>query len=564
MNSTSSVGILCVNVSTDSASEGFKLPESLRNLNLTVTVFLLLFLVVGLPWNLLVIVTIVKQRLYTQPTIILLLNLVITDFLVLLLNELFPIVAGLAGEYVFGDTDQVRCEVCEVQLGISKTFFFSSIITVPLLALDRFLYIQIPLRYEKRVTTKRVLACVMVTWIFCVLISLLHSLLLKNARYDQLTLVCVWDTSVHRYFHVLSLLAIVLSGFLLLVCNIWVVFIAQKNIRAIYKAHKPSLNSAQRRGSLNKFNYVMNRARKKKQLHLMQVFGGIILFSTISWLPTALLAVMSYFTMNIPAEYVVASTILFESQVMVHPILESTLIREVRIPMKKLVTCGCYSKRANIYTHQQEANTQGGCCCMNRETSGGGCGLCELIYTAYSAQISTHTHSNRSTLESECPPSNENGDCSLGNKDKGHTPSNENGDRSLGNKDKGPSNENGDCLLGNKDEGHTPSNENGDRSLGNKDKGHTPSNENGDCSLGNKDKGHTPSNENGDHSLGNKDKGHTPSNEGDDHSPNSTHSHTHSHTHSAGCVLATASCEELCTVTNPSWGQSLPYKESSV
>ena len=46
--------------------------------------FLLLILLVGLPFNLLEVLTIVKEKLYHQPTILLLLNLAITDIFILI------------------------------------------------------------------------------------------------------------------------------------------------------------------------------------------------------------------------------------------------------------------------------------------------------------------------------------------------------------------------------------------------------------------------------------------------------------------------------------------------
>jgi hypothetical protein len=61
--------------------------------------FLLLFLVIGLPWNLLVIATIVKQRLYTQPTIILLLSLASSDLVLLVLHLPLVMIVGFHGEF---------------------------------------------------------------------------------------------------------------------------------------------------------------------------------------------------------------------------------------------------------------------------------------------------------------------------------------------------------------------------------------------------------------------------------------------------------------------------------
>ena len=67
--------------------------------------FLLLILVVGLPLNLLAVITIVKEKLYHQFTIALLLNLAISDICILIFVIPFQIVIGFAGEFILGTSD---------------------------------------------------------------------------------------------------------------------------------------------------------------------------------------------------------------------------------------------------------------------------------------------------------------------------------------------------------------------------------------------------------------------------------------------------------------------------
>ena len=110
-----------------------------RTSGLVTAVFLLLFLVIGLPWNLLVIVTIVKQKLYTQPTIILLLSLVVTDLFMLVFHLPLVMVTGYSGEYVFGSSDSVRCSVCSNTGFVSVLCSVNSIFTIALMSIDRFM-----------------------------------------------------------------------------------------------------------------------------------------------------------------------------------------------------------------------------------------------------------------------------------------------------------------------------------------------------------------------------------------------------------------------------------------
>ena len=72
--------------------------------------FILLILVVGLPWNLLVVITIVKEKLYHQPTIALLLNLALNDAIMLIFMLPIEVATGFIGEFPLGNSDVMRCQ----------------------------------------------------------------------------------------------------------------------------------------------------------------------------------------------------------------------------------------------------------------------------------------------------------------------------------------------------------------------------------------------------------------------------------------------------------------------
>ena len=94
---------LCANASRNNVTDtAWRLEGENRASGLVSAVLLILLLLIGLPWNLLVIVTIVKQGLYRQPTTILLLNLALSDILMLLLIVTLNTVTGLTGEFLYG------------------------------------------------------------------------------------------------------------------------------------------------------------------------------------------------------------------------------------------------------------------------------------------------------------------------------------------------------------------------------------------------------------------------------------------------------------------------------
>ena len=90
------------------------------------SVVLTLMFVIGVTWNLIVIATIIKKHLYTIPSVLLLLNLVVTDLLFCLLVMPFSIVTGFAGEYIFGKSDYMCCQVCKFNIVNDRVNIFTS------------------------------------------------------------------------------------------------------------------------------------------------------------------------------------------------------------------------------------------------------------------------------------------------------------------------------------------------------------------------------------------------------------------------------------------------------
>ena len=88
--------------------------DNASSVRITMSVFLTFFGVIAILCNVLVIGSIVKKRLFKQPTILLFLNLLITNLFFCIAHLPFAIVTSTAGEFIFGSTDSIRCIVCYV------------------------------------------------------------------------------------------------------------------------------------------------------------------------------------------------------------------------------------------------------------------------------------------------------------------------------------------------------------------------------------------------------------------------------------------------------------------
>ena len=106
----------------------------------------------GLLCNVLVLVTVIKEKLYKQSFILLLLNLILTDIAFLVIPVPLLVVTGLAGEYILGNTDSwIRCQTCPITFQ-SLTSMYNLLFIIAMMSVDRFLYIYKPLQYERLVT----------------------------------------------------------------------------------------------------------------------------------------------------------------------------------------------------------------------------------------------------------------------------------------------------------------------------------------------------------------------------------------------------------------------------
>ena len=257
---------------------------------------MLLFLAVGLPWNVMVVITILKKRLYHQPAIMLLLNLVMTDILMLSIDLPIITVTGIAGEYLFGNTDMRRCRFCSAGF-IPVTLMMNSLFVVALLSLDRFLFIYKPLEYERKATPRRTLAAIAVIAMLSFAIGLSSNAIPEAMYFRPLSLSCTLNHPKYGYI-ILVLTAAFIALAVIIVCNIWTIYIVQENIKAVYKVRK-SLHNRDKESHSQGLIKILSKKCHKKQLHLFRVFGGLLLSNTIAWIPTTVVE-MSSFIYNIP------------------------------------------------------------------------------------------------------------------------------------------------------------------------------------------------------------------------------------------------------------------------
>ena len=111
----------------------------------------LLLVIVGIPWNIIVLITIFSKCLFKQPTYILLLNLVVADLLNLCFL-FFIVSSNITQEFALGNSDYSRCPVSHTVVISMISLNFVSYYTLTLMSIDRLIYLKWPLRCDKHST----------------------------------------------------------------------------------------------------------------------------------------------------------------------------------------------------------------------------------------------------------------------------------------------------------------------------------------------------------------------------------------------------------------------------
>ncbi len=309
--------------------------EPHRGSALANAVIILCFIIVGVPSNLLILASILRQQLYREPTYILLLNLALADLLICLLFMPFTVVSGLAGSFIFGATDLQRCKVCQFAASCLTIFGLLTIHFLSLLSLDRFLFIRFPLKYYQLVTCTRSAVACGLCWILCIALSVPPLLGFGDIMFDLRVAVCSMDpdgnntVTTNIYYLVFVAAEICIPLGLLVVTNCWIVYIVQKQMRKIYSARKEQEDSLV--NFRTKLMSMLKSSKSWKQIKLVKVFGAILIANIITWIPFFIRVVgTAIFEDIFPDWFHVVITVTIVSFAVIHPVIQAWLVPELR------------------------------------------------------------------------------------------------------------------------------------------------------------------------------------------------------------------------------------------
>lgn len=328
------------NLSVDSVLESVwsldPVVESDTATRYAITALTILLFIIGVPLNIMVILSIIKMQLYQQqPTILLLLNLSFTDLLICLLVLPPHVVTLISGRFNFGNSDATLCSVCQTGV-IFLILTYVSLGTLAVISVDRFIYLKGAMQYTRLVTHVRAAVAILIVWLVSIATLIPTLFGFGEMRFSTAVGVCIMafsgSTSIARNAHYLIFTGIIVSIPIvtLAITNIWAMCIIQKQLRIRAKRIK-----AEKKTHRNSFHKRRKEENSTLQMNLVKIYSTIFITNIITWLPSVarlIIAVAAEENEYTKPVRIIGSVayISLTFQSVIHPIVQTYLIHDVR------------------------------------------------------------------------------------------------------------------------------------------------------------------------------------------------------------------------------------------
>nr|XP_040058348.1 trace amine-associated receptor 13c-like [Gasterosteus aculeatus aculeatus] len=265
--------------------------------------------------NLLVIISISHFKQLHTPTNLLLLSLAVSDFF-MGLNMIFQIIM-IDGCWLLGDL------MCSLLLILASVITMSSIGTMVLISVDRYVAICYPLHYFTKVKPESVQVCVCLCWMFA---ALFNSALLKNnlqhpGRYNSCIGECVIDMN-----YIASLLDLIVT-FIFPITVIVILYI-RIFVVAVYQARAMRSHIAV---------VTMKATVKKPEMKAARNLGVVVVVFLVCVCPLYCIVLTSQNTVYTTSSVTILIW-LFNCNSCLNPLIYATLYPWFRKSIKVIVT----------------------------------------------------------------------------------------------------------------------------------------------------------------------------------------------------------------------------------
>lgn len=304
----------------------------------------------GILWNALVIGIILKKKLFTQPSVMLMLNLAIANLLVCLLIMPFPVIFGIlvvSGQFEsIGETESTVADgFCQtgILLGLLPSLSFY---TISLMTMDRVIYLRKPLTYVHIVTPRRMFCAIGALWLFCLITSLPPLFYRGGVVYSRDGVTCYFGVSIIRWYPIFLTLLLIVVNALELIGWGYIVYITRKFSKNKLHRITVAIGSFSNRSRRDLCSHEQAKRREKakkmynrQQLHLTKAIGVLFSANMINYVPVLIYFFVLRFTATgtTPTTFTLGY-IIYISRAFIHPIVQSYLTRDIRHAVSKFCT----------------------------------------------------------------------------------------------------------------------------------------------------------------------------------------------------------------------------------
>ncbi|XP_053367587.1 opsin 4b [Clarias gariepinus] len=330
--------------------------------------------IIGMVGNCLVMYAFCKSQSLRTPANMFIINLAITDFMMCVTQTPTFFITSMHRRWIFGEKG------CELYAFCGALFGICSMITLVVIAVDRYFVITRPLASIGKMSHKRALIILVLAWLYTLIWSLPPFFGWSAYVPEGLMTSCTWDymtftPSVRAYTMLLFVCVFFIPLFIIMYCY-FCIFRAIRNTTSA--VGKISEEGGITKDSIKKFH------RLKSEWKMAKVALIVILLYVISWSPyscVALTAFAGYADMLTPYMNSVPAVIAKASAIhnpiiyaITHPKYRSALARYIPclgvllcVPHRERLTSSSFmsTRRSTMHSHASEI---GGNACQNNRT----------------------------------------------------------------------------------------------------------------------------------------------------------------------------------------------------
>ncbi|XP_060795022.1 opsin 4b [Neoarius graeffei] len=250
----------------------------------TIGIVILIIGITGMVGNFLVMYAFCKTRSLRTPSNMFIINLAITDFLMCITQTPIFFITSMHKRWIFGEKG------CELYAFCGALFGMCSMITLMVIAVDRYFVITRPLASIGKMSHKRALIILVLAWLYTLCWSLPPFFGWSAYVPEGLMTSCTWDymtftPSVRAYTMLLFVCVFFIPLFVIMYCYFCIFRAIRNTTSAVNKINEEGRIT---KDSIKKFH------RLKSEWKMAKVALIVILLYVISWSPYSCVALTAF------------------------------------------------------------------------------------------------------------------------------------------------------------------------------------------------------------------------------------------------------------------------------